>query len=273
MTKKLSRRDTLAGIGLMALAPPVFGLQDARANDSSPPIGGAVRDGVLLDEFIRLRTSPDGAAVRWVYSGLLMLKVEGELARPAVRIEGMSRAVATRRAEGGWTWVLDEAGWYCDLETGAVLERWRNPITDREVTPKPYRSPQTLIFTEAGVLPGQALPSGTDFRGEIRRFTEVGHHLALTEDLYVRVPGRGVYASLATFTAPRAALRDRNDWVDCKFSYTTLNSFVGWLGMADVPGVQDMRLAGFKCRTSDRAAIPDALHARLQSQHPALLER
>ncbi|NDE88153.1 MAG: hypothetical protein EB048_11295, partial [Gammaproteobacteria bacterium] len=79
-------------------------------------------------------------------------------------------------------------------------------------------------------------------------------------------------ASLATFTTRAENFkRPRHEWIDCQFNYTTLNSFVDWLGMSDNGGVQDMRLVGVKCRADDFAAAAPWLLERIKVDHPGLL--
>ncbi|MCC5869902.1 MAG: hypothetical protein JJU27_15470 [Gammaproteobacteria bacterium] len=127
------------------------------------------------------------------------------------------------------------------------------------------------------------LPPGIEFRGEVTRLAQVGGVVATTEDLYVKVPGRPgtedapaqperISTSLATFISAASDLqRPDSEWIDCTFSYTTLNSFVGWLDMSAIPGVQNMRLIGAKCRTDERNAVPAALRARIADDHPDFL--
>jgi hypothetical protein len=222
--------------------------------------------------------------VLWVYAGVLVVKPEGEVARPLARIEGLSRSVAVAQPDGSYLWTLDEAGYYCDPVTGEVASTLFNPFIGKDVVPKHYRSPQTLRFSRNGVLPGRELPPGIDFHGEITHLAELAGTVALTEDLYVRMGGTAATAdrparptrfanSLATFTTLRRNLqRPAGQWVDCQFNYTTLNTFVDWLGLAGRPGVQDMRLVGLKCRLDDRAAVPRGLRERIEREHPDLLK-
>jgi hypothetical protein len=270
-------------MGLLSLSAgvaPELALATREARVISP----AADPATLLDHFMRIRSAPDADAVRWVYSGVLVVKPEGELARAVLRIEGMSRTRAKRIAKGVWNWQLDEAGYYCDLQTGAVLDRWMNPFTGKEVQPKHYRSPQRLRFDGSRILPADPLPANIDFRGEVTELANIGGLRAFTEDLYVRLPGRvsaegslrssdRVSTSLATFLVTNEELgKPASSWIDCPFIYTTLNSFVGWLGMEGIAGVQNMRLVGRKCRIDDRAVISEALYARLVSDHADLLE-
>jgi hypothetical protein len=276
-----SRRELLAGLGLLSLAPGV------RLAEASAQVSGVSEslDDQTFDEFIRMRTAPDLAPVLWVYSGVLVVKPAGEVARPIARVEGLSRTQAKSSADGSWLWELDEAGYYCDLRDGRPARALTNPFTGKTVEPRHYRSPQSLIFSKRGITPTRGAPPGVEFRGEITRLAKVAGTTALTEDLYVKLPGRGASgdtparptrfaASLATFTTRTAQLtRPRNEWVDCQFNYTTLNSFVDWLGMQGQEGVQDMRIVGIKCRIDETTMVPPWLLERLKIDHPDLLSK
>ena len=276
-----SRREMLAGLGLLSLAPAVRSAQ-ASVQDS---VASAHIDDQTFDEFIRMRTAPDLAPVLWIYSGVFVIKPAGEVARPVARIEGLSRSQAKSRADGSWLWELDEAGYYCDPSSGRPTDKLNNPFTGKTVEPRHYRSPQTLIFSKQGITPARGLPQGVEFRGEITKLAEIAGTTALTEDLYVKLPGRAASgdsparparyaASLATFTARKAQFsRPRSEWIDCQFNYTTLNSFVEWLGMQGQEGVQDMRIVGIKCRIDETTGLPPWLLERVRTDHPDLLSK
>lgn len=276
-----SRREVLAGLGLLSLAPASRSVQ-ASAHGSG---ASELVDDETFDEFMRMRTAPDLAPVIWVYSGVLVVKPAGEVARPVARINGLSRSHAKSTADGSWLWELDEAGYYCDPQDGRPARALTNPFTGKTVEPRHYRSPQALIFSKQGVTPARAMPAGVEFRGEITKLAELAGTTALTEDLYVKLPGRAASgdsparparyaASLATFTTRTAQLsRPRSEWIDCQFNYTTLNSFVEWLGMQGQEGVQDMRIVGIKCRIDETTALPPWLLERVRTDHPDLLSK
>jgi len=290
-----TRRSVVQGLGLMMLAPGI-----ASAGAAAPPVAaeagqqGAAATGhastssrawseSMLHDFMRMRGAPDGSRVIWVYSGVLVVKPEGRLAQALTRIEGVSYTSASLQDDGSWAFQLEEIGYFCDIETGAVLEQLFNPFTGEQVQPRHYRSPQQLRFSDRQVAPTMQLPPGIDFRGEVTRLAAVGDMLAMTEDLYVRVPAaeatsaraatpERISTSLATFTSRASDLQlPASHWIDCTFSYTTLNSFVGWLGMGSMPGVQNMRLIGAKCRADDHDVVPAGLRARIEAEHPGFL--
>ena len=263
-----------AGAGAGAAATPT-------RSSVTPASQGAAG---TLPRYVRLHWAARGAWVMWVYGGVLLVKPEGQVARPLVRIRGISFSRALPREDGGYDCELDEAGYYCDLASGEPLETLRNPFTDRDLRVVHYRSPQKLRLAGTAFTPAQALPPGIEYRGELTTLAEVGGLVAMTEDLYVRLPatpaqdGRPARperfsASLATFTAKAAELADpRADWVASTLSYGTMNSFAAWLGMDGVAGVQNMRLAGDKRRSTDLAAVAPDLLARVRRDHPTFLQ-
>lgn len=294
MPESLSRREAL-GLGVVATlggaAPSVAASVEGAAAAAPAPAGlaplprradpGPGPDG--LRRYLRMRLAPGLRPVMWVYSGVLLVKPEGEVARPVTRIEGVSYTWATARPDGSYAWQLEEVGYYCDLDTRLPLAEFVNPFTRAPVRAVHYRSPQQLLFTPQGIEPGQPPPPGSEFRGEITTLAEVGDVLAMTEDLYVKVPaspaqdgrparGPRVFASLATFTCRRAALERTGDhWIDCDFTYATMNTFSSWLGMEGIPGVQSMRLASSKRPERDLAAVPAWLRERVAADHPGFL--
>ncbi len=299
MSDSLSRREAL-GLGLLTtiggatlggMAPGVVGAAaDAGVTGAAPAVlaplprraePGPGPEG--LRRYLRMRLAPGLAPVMWIYSGVLLVKPEGEVARPVTRIEGLSYTWATARPDGSFDWGLEEIGYYCGLDTGRPLEEFVNPFTGARIRAVHYRSPQKLLFTPEGILSPQPLPPGGEFRGEITTLAEVGDTLAMTEDLYVKVPatpardgkparGARVFASLATFSCRRAELERTGDhWIDCDFTYATMNTISGWLGMDGIPGIQSMRLASNKRRERDLAAVPAWLRERIASDHPGFL--
>lgn len=288
------RRQAIKGLGLLMLSPglsasaqeivaaPARNGLTGNAPTGEGPAGEGLT-GDAFENFLRMRTSPDGSPVWWVYSGALVVKPEGEVARAVARIEGLSRSQATRQSDGRWLWELDEAGYFCDLTHGDIADKIFNPFTATWVRPAHYRSPQKLLLSPSAIEPAMPLPNGVEFRGEITTLARVAGTVAMTEDLYVKLPatpmteGRAARptrfaASLATFTTREANFSAApSAWVDCQFNYTTMNSFVGWLGMAGQAGVQDMRLVGVKIRHDALDAIDGRLRQRILSEHRDLL--
>jgi hypothetical protein len=282
-TITVTRRSVMAGIGL--LAGGCAGFSGELANAPAP----RVDSDAALQRFVRLRSSPGHAPVMWVFDGVLLAKPEGRVAVPLVRSSGVSLTQVRPRGAGLYDFRLEEVGYFRDLASGEVLERWTNPLTGREVRPRNYRTPESLQLRPEGPR-APSMPPEIEFHGALTTLAEVAGLVAMAEDLYVRVPASAAVAATADAPA-RAARRERHlaslgtyaasardlqrpasEWVDCQLSYATMNSFADWLGMADVPGVQNLRLAGRKRPHTDVDAIPGWLRARIARDHPGFLD-
>lgn len=246
---------------------------------------GAWTEQEALRAFVRMRSGLPGRSAVWIYSGVLIAAVLEEIARPLVRIEGVSINHFNALDAGRYRYELEEVGYYCDLHAGAVLDSWTNPFTTKVVKPKHYRSSQTLLFAGSRIEPMLSTrPAGVTFTGEITRPVIIGESLWMGEDLYVKTAAARTQASLATFRSRAAdlatsansatsldAVASAATWVDCDFNYGTMNGFVGWLGMADRPGLQNMRLVGRKF--PDGASVPVWLRERIERDHPDFAAR
>ena len=260
----IARRSVIAAGAALAVAPG-FARSKVAALDIS------LKDPArATDIFVRMRTRGPGLWGVWAYSGVFIVKPEGELARKLCRIDGMSFNRATRLADGGWRYELEECGYWCDLASGRPISELVNPFTGKTVRPRPYRSPQVNQFRDMTITSlSTNLPVGLIYQGSIAAPIRVGETLFMTEDLFVKTPpmpprGPRVQTSMATFASPIAALR-RDGFVPADFTYNTMNSFVPWLEMDGMPGVQSMRLAGRKA--IDSRIVPEWLRTCVAADH------
>lgn len=282
-----SRRRALTGIGLFAVGAATFVETAFAASAAAAAANGD--DGAALERFVRLRSSPGHAPVIWVFDGVLLARPEGRIAQPLIRSSGVTLTQVTPRGPGVYDFRLEEIGYFRDLESGEVLERWTNPLTGREVRPRNYRTPESLELHADGPRNGR-MPPEIDFQGQLTTLAEVGGMVAMTEDLYVGIPAVAALAatageaarparaarylaSLGTYTASlRDLQRPASEWVDCQLSYSTMNSFAEWLGMGDTPGMQSLRLAGRKLPHTALGAIPAWLRERIAREHADFLD-
>lgn len=298
----IDRRRFVMGLGALGAVPAAVAAfsTDARGADAASrgarasggaasrahlrPAKSAFEGTTPADVLVRMRCAPGGGWAMWTYSGALILKPDGQVARSVMRVEGFSFNRAIRRPDGTYEYQLDETGYYCDPASGEPLDRWTNPFTGREVKAVHYRSPQKLYFDRTQALPGVTLPPDAEFRGELTRLAEVGGIVACTEDLYTKLPARPAngerpaapvrtMTSLATHISSAADLaKPANAWVESTLAYGTMNAFAGWLGMEDMPGLQNMRLVGRKVPADALDALPPWLLARVRKDNPSILD-
>ena len=127
---EFDRRTLLGGFGLAALldTPTLVAAGRDTAPKSSFDLGTASANVIAMAK-ITATLEPEGFKHGW-YSGVLMGVVPGEAVRELVGVIGMStqrlRAVPE---QGGYQLLQKECGFFTDLATGEVLDRWTN-ITD-----------------------------------------------------------------------------------------------------------------------------------------------
>ncbi len=268
----MDRRRFVSGTAALPLAVGVAGSARAEGSAQLPP-------GTSVDLHVRMRTRLDGLPCYWFYQGTLFGKIEGEKTVPLLGVEGISRTLCERLANGDYRYQLLEAGYYLDLATGELAGDWRNPLNGTLVQPEPYLSPQDLQFEQSGrVRPTAALPADAniDYTGMITPVQSFAGRAWSSEDLLVRMggtPGRPVRTatSLATFSADIAQIADTTrPVVDCEFSYHTMGSWRSWLQMGETPGIVSMRLTGQKVSLPEQ--LPKPLLERITSQYQGFLE-
>jgi hypothetical protein len=231
-----------------------------------------------LAAIVRMRSGA-GKAALWWYQGTFFAKPEGEITRPLMRIDGASRVSFEPAGSGVYHSRMDEAGFFSDLETGRLLDQWRNPLNGKMVEPEHYRSGAASLITADSVRPDiEQLPPGIVFEGRMTPFVSHGDSTWVSEELFVSAPSQDprepdlkVQTSLATFHSRLSELDDPGlDFVPCELNYSTLATWRGWLEMGDRPGVISWRLVGSKLRSADE--LPARLTERLRERQPDLLE-
>ena len=280
----ISRRQSLS-LAVGAASTPL--LADALlAPALAAPSAAGAKVGARFDPFadpvlthVRIRGHQDGRRVYFAYHGTFYAQVSGQRTVPMFRIIGASSARMQRQPDGAWLYTMREAGWFCDLASGEPVNEATNPLNGKLVKPRHYNSAQQARFMpNASVAPViEKPPPGLEYVGTIGR-AEADHDVVwTTEELLVKMPSptpgapARVQTSLATFSASRAELDSSPDaFVGCRLGYQTLGSFLGWMDMGEATGVISWRLAG---RKSDKVEeIPDALRARIEREHPEVLQ-
>jgi hypothetical protein len=134
MTHHVSRRTAVT---LAAAAALPHGA--ARAAETGPSLRGpyldlTTGDGNML-AMARIHGDIDTTKIKhsW-YTGRLMGVVAGEAVRDLVGIRGMGTSRLMKLPDRpGYAALRREVGFYVDLETGKIIDTWRNPYTNETV--------------------------------------------------------------------------------------------------------------------------------------------
>ncbi len=133
----MDRRSVLAGFGWASLlaAPAITASPTMRPKNSDGLDLTTPEGNVLAMAKLTATLAPQGFKHGW-YTGVLMAAVPGEAVRELVGVVGMStqrlRAVPE---QGGYQLLQKECGFFTDLATGKVLDRWVNPYLNETVEP------------------------------------------------------------------------------------------------------------------------------------------
>lgn len=172
-----NRRDLLGGFGLGAAALPFLGVGPAEAGFT--PRRGDTYDlnkpADLLEAFVKTAGKLDGGTTISYGRATIFARLENEKAAPVFGLEVIG-AGRYEKIEGGWQRYSREIGFYTDLKTGDILERWYNPFIEREVEVIPIMNDpvnRKFVLNEQGQFPNV-------------KVAEYGEYIAFTREVPLR---------------------------------------------------------------------------------------
>jgi hypothetical protein len=170
-----------------------------------------------------------------------------------------------------------EIGFFTDLTTGAVLDKWRNPVTGTTVdVPHTRMGPSRIIVTADGLtvprLSGEA--AGLALEHSFQAPVVVGDHVWVTERINVDSPPGPkpfVYNELSTYYARKSELDDPAiASVATQVQYQSLITYRPWMGFGDAPGHTIARGSGMHvARMED---LPPYYLELTRQRHPDVLK-
>lgn len=164
----------------------------AAAAASSAPTAGPRLDLASPAEHLRIfrkfqSSEEDGAETFMHYSGVTFAVLNGSEAIPLYGMEGLVSARSWLRTDGSVSFAANEVAMHTDLATGAVLERWDNPLSGETVDvwclrngPLNYAISPEADLTGGGWRLLRPLPPGTT--GFVLPATIIGDSLILSID-------------------------------------------------------------------------------------------
>jgi hypothetical protein len=256
---------------LAAVLVALFGL--VAATHAGQPAGGTLdladpRE--RLEAYIRAHGDTAGGETFWYAQGTVFGHVPGERPRPLFGLEvvGVSRF---EPIEGGWLRLHREVGYYTDLATGQILERWHNPFTDRTVDVlhiqnDPVNRRFTVENTNIGVM---------EAGDEVIFYREVPlrYPNPLPRAEFPRYSSGDFYEALEMFNtfARRSDLEDRSRTaVPSVGSWARQGPWLPWMEMGRYDGhlIYHSRSVS---RGGDPEVIPARLREHMKQHHPKYL--
>ena len=267
----LDRRTLLSGLG---------GLTLVAASRTAWPLAGSGLDlsnkRDLLTAIAKLRGATDDRLVigyvigaRYAVPEHRMIPMMGILAATFSQYRRISDEAFEARAL--------EIGYFTDLNTGKLLEKWKNPVTGTTVdVPLTRMGPSRIILTADGLtvprLSGEA--AGLQLKHIFQPPVIVGDNVWVTEQINIDGPPGPrpfVYNELSTFHGRKSELDDpARATVPTQVQYQSLITYRPWMGFGDTPGHTVARGAGM--RAASIAELPPYYVELTRRLHPDVLK-
>ncbi len=238
----IDRRTLLRWAGTAATAAAV--LPTALAQ-SEPAVAGLAGLTGRLRDLLLMRGALDDRLVIGTISGQYYGVIDAEI----TPLFGVVAVTFTRWRQlpdggGGLRSVSFEHAYYTDLDSGQVLDQWRNPLNGASCKVPVWTSPATarLLLPDLSFRNEKPLPAGMSLEAKMVSLQEEGGELVIVERVRSAVPRPAPakpyrYSELVTMRASLAALRDPNARrVPCSNSFTNVSGWRPWLQMGDQPG-------------------------------------
>lgn len=196
-----------------------------------------------LNAFTRVRGDAKGGNTLYYWTGSVYSMIPGEKRLELFGFEGFNLA-KTVPGEAGFSLLTREAAFFTDHRSGEILDKWRNPLTNKEVqVVQIWNDPvnQDLNF-EADMLPyiHQILPS-----------TDLGDELVFTMEIFPFYPSPlprkefGEFSQSDTyqaaeffqfFTQKSDLANSQLSSVPVTISWTRISPWMPFMRMGDRPG-------------------------------------
>ncbi len=266
---KQSRRGFLSGVAAAPLlaAGPAAGQAPASTTALAAPQN-------LLALYRVMRGGSEADAALWWLTGTLFGKLIDQTNVPLLQVHGASWNRISMRDDGNLDQSMDEAGYFADRDSGAILETWINPMNGHEARPEPYRTRSRVVITPTAVERPQA-PIAV--RGRMGPAIVSGAVVWVPEIFSATVPASmtggkpRIVESMATFQAQAADVDlAASRYVPCTLFFQEVDPFYPWMGIPeDTPGLLIWHVVGRKLRSP--AEVPTLLAERLAADHPGFL--
>ncbi len=252
-----------------------------------------------LDAYVKLTSNIAGEPVVGWYSGHVFGVVDDQILKPLFALEGFGVGQSVRQPDGTYKSSWKEVGYYKDVATNRILERWRNPYNDAdcEVMHIHNRAVNSILapafpkleflgttgdmklefpnYTRAGdpslpfVLPwivnGDTVSVWMDFRGRVKNLLDPAKWKRESTGPYIRVSEffQNV-GSLALLEDP-----DVTD-VPATGAWNRLAPWLPWMLMGTSPGHLYYRCTTKKLKRFEE--LPPDVLAYTQKRYPEFLD-
>lgn len=276
MTLSISRRSVNLGVaGLGGLATGIAAAHTANAASGSSaqtvdPLDLKTDDG-LFQNFIRIAGS-SGNEVVMAWHEIYRYGIVGKEVTPLHTSRGALIVEHTSNGDGSFTMTRREVAYHCDIETGKVIDKLKNPYTGAMDDVEHLKSgPVTTVHTAHSMSQnGQELP----LAHKVGPARVVGDEIILNHDLSARFPGPSgrllVFYDYIQYHAKKSHLADPELLnVPATYAIQDYIDWRAWQRMGDRDGLMPGR--GFGQKVARFEDMPDDTLAAIKEREPKFL--
>ncbi len=230
-----------------------------------------------LDALVKMRGDLTGREVAWFWTGTVWAMIPGEGNRKLFDYDGFS-AARFEAVDGGYRMLNRETGVYRDPRTGEILDRWRNPFLDREVTVLHRLNDHVNVEIKVGGrFAIEAIPTtvmGDDIWWRLDMFffrpspiTRSEFPLNVQNDMYQGSELTMYHARLSDLQNPDTAN------IPAGVTFARISQWEPFMEMGNRPGHMVFHAAGKKLMSGavELAEVSPRLHRYLADDHPDYL--
>lgn len=276
MTSPITRRAL--SLGVAGLGGFATGL--AAAKSSAGPLVSSAQaaehadlttDEGLFHNFIRVAGST-GNEVVMAWHEIYRYGIVGKEVTPLHTSRGALIVEHTNNGDGSFTMTRREVAYHCDIETGKVIDKLKNPYTGAMDDVEHLRSgPVTTVHTAHSMSQnGQVLP----IEHKVGPARVVGDEVVLNHDLSAKFPGPNgkllVFYDYIQYHAKRSHLADPELLnVPATYAIQDYIDWRAWQKMGDRDGLMPGR--GFGQKVAGFDDMPDDTLAAIKEREPEFL--
>ena len=227
--------------------------------------------------FARMAASLSDEHVYW-WRSMVRYGIVDQDVKPLHRTLGGLLMQTKNNGDGTVTYVSREVGYHLDVDTGAFLDSWTNPITGGDVDVNHLRAgPNAVKLTPQGAIP-QAEGSAMELPFGVVQ--SIGPVLVSSDTVWLNFdlhavgknggPSPVLFRDMITYRAARSDLENEAlDNVPASYTIQDYLNWRPWMGMGDIRGVLAGRGAGEKVKSPGE--FPPELLGLIEENDPAWL--
>lgn len=258
-----SRRSLARASALTGTTFATLGSADAHAQ---VPAHGPSPQTITADSFVDVRCARDGSTTYFEGRGTVYAQEPNAPQRPLFHYLGLDVSRCVRNAQGGWTLVSRELGYYLDPATGRPMHTWKTPGTG-EVVPVVHIANELLQLNLPHALPVR-------MQGPLSTVTlemPIAHPVPFDDPRfapYFPAPQAVIFGSYSFVFSGGSA--DAKAPRDVGLTYFEIGPHRPWMKMGDAPGQLVFSIASRK--VANFAELDPLLRAEIEERLPLFKE-